>query len=126
MLSLSDADPSILKMPFVTSVMSLRNLWRRKSGPDSSSSPVEAKQAVLDKDNATADDGHDKVVECILQSPLLGICNIAEKDVRENVSKYMDIASHMIQSMGMPGRFEDMSVPDRCVGVRHGCLDRMI
>jgi hypothetical protein len=112
------ADLSILKMPFVTSVMSLRNLWRRKS--DSSSSPVESKHAAAAA--ATADGGHDKVVECILQSPLLSICNMTEKDVKENVSKYMDIASHMIQSMGMPDRFEDMSVPDRCVGLWHVCM----
>eukprot|EP00889_Picochlorum_renovo_P000629 jgi/Picre1/27659/NNA_000623.t1 len=52
-----DQDPmralSILKMPFVTSVMSLRNLWRRKS--DSSSSPVESKHAAAVVDTAAAD-----------------------------------------------------------------------
>jgi len=98
-------------MPFVTSVMALRDLWRRKSGPDSSSSLPSKLADTNPKGTGGEDD--DKVIECILQSPLLGICNIQETDVRENILKYTDIASHMIQSMGMPDKFEDMSEPDR-------------
>lgn len=60
-----------------------------------------------------AQDDDAKIVACICESPLLGVCHIEKNDVIENIEEYKRLSSHMIETMGMPGCFENMSVAEQ-------------
>lgn len=61
------------------------------------------------------DDGCDdlKIASCIRESPLLQVCHIHENSIVENLEEYKRLSSHMIETMGMPGTFDELSDAER-------------